>query len=241
MKIPAVTDRTGCPRVFIAACLLMAVPVSLARADVIYLKNGRTIEGFVVEEKADSVTVDIGFGKIGLKHSEIERIVQADESQAGQLRQKWQDQENRRVIREQEEKSKEERRPREIAIASEPGGMVVEALLNNKVKARLILDTGASLTSINRNILEQLGVDVNAITRKLTFTLADGRQQESKLFVLDSLSVQGVEARNVEISILENKEPVAHLKDGLLGMSFLKNFSVKIDHKHNRLILEKAQ
>jgi len=228
-------------RVLKTVGILTVVFVSLARADVIYLKNGRSIEGFVIEEKNDSVTVDIGFGKIGLKHAEIDRIVRADANQSSQLRQKWQEQDRQRAVRDQEEKVKQQHLPREIVIAKEAGGMVVEAVLNNKVKARLILDTGATLTTVNRNIIEQLGVDVDAIARKQKFTLADGSQQESKLFILDSLSVQGTEARNVEVSIMESKSPVAHLKDGLLGMSFLKNFNVKIDHKRNRLFLENIQ
>ena len=238
----AATARTSgvLLRVFIAAGLLPFMACGVALADVIYLKNGRTIEGFVVEEKPGSIVVDIGFGRIGLNNAEIDNIVRSDEGQAGLLRQKWQEQERQRTIREQEEKLREERRPKEATIASEGGGLVVEALLNNKVKVRLILDTGASLTTINRNVIEQLGYSVDSITKKQKFTLADGTRRESKLLVLDSISVQGVEARNVEISVMESREAVPQLQDGLLGMSFLKNFNFKIDSKRNRLILEQA-
>jgi len=232
--VRAATARTSgvLLRVFIAAGLLPFMACGVALADVIYLKNGRTIEGFVVEEKPGSIVVDIGFGRIGLNNAEIDNIVRSDEGQAGLLRQKWQ--------HEQEEKLREERRPKEATIASEGGGLVVEALLNNKVKVRLILDTGASLTTINRNVIEQLGYSVDSITKKQKFTLADGTRRESKLLVLDSISVQGVEARNVEISVMESREAVPQLQDGLLGMSFLKNFNFKIDSKRNRLILEQA-
>ena len=113
--------------------------------------------------------------------------------------------------------------------------IIVEALLNDLVKANLILDTGASLVVISPEIMDKLGLDIKKGVPILT-TLADGRKVKAKLVILESIKVKGVEVKNVQAAVLENQETTT--EDGLLGMSFLENFMLKIDAKDNKLILE---
>jgi tetratricopeptide (TPR) repeat protein len=58
-------------RWLLAACLLLC---ACARADVIHLKNGKTLRGEVVKEDETHVTVRVPFGEIKLKKSDIEAI-----------------------------------------------------------------------------------------------------------------------------------------------------------------------
>jgi hypothetical protein len=65
--------RTAAPR----ALLLLVIggaSVAVARADVVHLKEGGTLEGKVVAEDATTVTLDTRFGRQVLERSRIERI-----------------------------------------------------------------------------------------------------------------------------------------------------------------------
>jgi clan AA aspartic protease (TIGR02281 family) len=213
--------------------------VSPLKADTIYLKNGRTIEGFILEETPESVQVDVGFGKVGLKRSEIESFSRSDDKDSDRLRAKWLRQKNASIERAKEEKIKDEASPKHATIADERGQMVVEVLLNKKVKASLILDTGASLVVIKDSVAKQLGLAASAIKEDLKIKLADGRESTAKHVVIPSVSVQGVEAQNVDAAVLTADIQDPALKDGLLGMTYLRNFSFKIDQRNKKLTLEK--
>jgi predicted aspartyl protease len=69
--------------------------------------------------------------------------------------------------------------------------------------------------------------------------MADGRKTEAKMVILESVSVQDSEIKNIEAAVLPEKDSAAVPEDGLLGMSFLKKFNFKIDQKNDKLILEK--
>ena len=115
--------------------------------------------------------------------------------------------------------------------------------MNRKVKANLVLDTGASVVVLSSKVAVSLGMDVYAPAAKADdaaeFVLADGRKIGAKRIILDNVDVQGSEAHKVEAAVLPEQENNIIVCDGLLGMSFLKNFSFKIDQKNNRLTLEK--
>jgi clan AA aspartic protease (TIGR02281 family) len=94
---------------------------------------------------------------------------------------------------------------------------------------------------LSREIGRQLGLGAKRYKQNVELQLADGRKIKADYVVLESLSVQGVEASDVAAAILSEDIGDISYKDGLLGMSFLKNFSFKIDQKNSKLILEKMQ
>ncbi len=226
-------------KILLIMVALLLAEVSLLKADTIYLKNGRTIEGFIVEEKPESIQVDVGFGKVGLKRSEIDSISLSDEKDSGRLRDKWIRQKEVSEERRKEEKLKEELAPKHVNIADDRGQIVVAALLNKKINVTLILDTGASLVVIKDSVAKQLGIDSGSLKQDIKLRLADGRESAAKHAVLSSISVQGVEATNVDVAILSSDVQDPALKDGLLGMTYLKNFSFKIDQRNKKLTLER--
>lgn len=58
-------------------------------ADVIYLKNGRTLEGIIIEETEGKITLDLGFGTIIVKREGVKRIERATGQEEQSLQDKW--------------------------------------------------------------------------------------------------------------------------------------------------------
>lgn len=126
---------------------------------------------------------------------------------------------------------------REVKYVKRGNQVIVEVLLNNRVKASLMLDTGASCVLISRDVADRLGVKEGFGTGKGTFVVADGRKIVATTFVLRSVTVGDSTSNNVQAAI--SGESQGSGIDGLLGMSFLSNFIFRIDTKGNKLILEK--
>ncbi|MFA6349848.1 MAG: retropepsin-like aspartic protease [Candidatus Omnitrophota bacterium] len=229
-------------RAIVLAAVILFFCCSLAFADTIYLRNGRGIQGLVKSETTEKVELEVGFGVVTFKRDEVFRIDRSPVEQASQIRKKWQEDkieaDKRDKIRKEElEKAKESGR---IEFRSQEGSIVVDAFINNKAHAFLLLDTGASLTVISDKIAKQLGINTDKLKEGLQLQLADGRKLVAKLVVLNSVKIKNVEVQEVVAAILP--DPAAGdgaMKDGLLGMSFLKYFNFTIDHQNNKLILDK--
>lgn len=220
--------------IFFSSC---HIPVS---ADTLYLKNGRSIEGIINSEEEGFVTLDVCGGSIKFKSNEIDRIERSGLQEQGEIQQKWEkqklDAQNRMLARQQEE----ERKPKEIEFSQDSQSITVPVTLNKKVEVSLVLDTGASIIMLRRNVADKLGINLNNVTPDVQATLADGRKVNAKHVLLKNVRVQNVEAENIDASILlDDAGTGPGFGDGLLGMSFLKNFNFKVDHKEKKLILEK--
>lgn len=209
-------------------------------ADTLYLKNGRSIEGLIKSEDADNVDLEISFGTVKFSKVQIERIEMSTPEEAKIIKEGWDKKKLEAQERTKEIEEKKEHEPKQVSVDKESGHIVVEATLNKKVKASLILDTGASFMVLSSNVAKKLGIDVNDKNGEtVQLMLADGRKIDTKFVTLDSVRVQESEVEKIGAAILPEKESDAISKDGLLGMSFLKNFNFKIDQKNNKLILEK--
>lgn len=118
---------------------------------------------------------------------------------------------------------------------SHGGTTVVTALVNDRVRGRFILDTGAVLVTISEAFAERLKLDMNA-RKEIQLVLADGRKISGGSVILSSLQMGDARVERVQAVVLPAtvKEDV----DGLLGMSFLKNFVVRLDGATGKLILK---
>lgn len=91
---------------------------------------------------------------------------------------------------------------------------------------RLLIDTGASLTIVTPEVLEQRGIRYRDTGRIRVFNTANGTVR-APVYKLDSLSVGGWYVNDLEVGVLDlggNRG-----MDGLLGMNFLNNFQFFID------------
>jgi len=220
--------------------VFLFIPAVELSADTLYLKNGRAIEGIVKNEAANTVDLEVCSGVVQFTQSEIERIEKSapEESQAFLKECQEQARESQASLLKQEAE-KERRKEGQVEFSGEGQSIALEVTLNKKVKAQLVLDTGASLVMLRKNIAKELGLDLNKIEPDMDMQLADGRRVKAKHVILDNVKVEDVEAKDVQAAILLDDSGAADFKDGLLGRSFLERFNFKVDYKNKKLTLEK--
>jgi len=211
----------------------------LAHADTVYLKNGRAMEGVIKSEDSQGIELEISIGTVKFQKSEISRIEKSEANDAA-LRAQWEKDKQVAEDRRQKIIAEEEKKPKTVEFAKDKQSIIVDCLLDNKVSARLVLDTGAT-TVVLRNSAAQrlLGMNSGRFIPDMQVRLADGRIASAKFIVIGSIKVQDAEAKRVEACVLTSDVGGADMQDGLLGMSFLKNFKFTIDQENKKLILEK--
>lgn len=118
------------------------------------------------------------------------------------------------------------------------GHWIVDVLLDGKVTARMIVDTGASVLALSRAIADQLGSE--AVKRGTgQVEVADGRKVNVPVLELPVVEV----GRNKVEHVLAGVMPDAPAPgiDGLLGMSFLNHFGFESDPKSGSLYLRRLR
>jgi len=123
----------------------------------------------------------------------------------------------------------------DVAVSMRQGPhIIVKALINGKVSARLMVDTGASMTLLYQNVIDALNLDPKVILGTTSIIVADGRKVQASIVRIDSLEVGRAKVTGAQATVLSSKSPDI---DGLLGMSFLSHFSVSVDSVHGKLTL----
>ena len=107
---------------------------------------------------------------------------------------------------------------------------VVKAYVNQK-EVLLLIDTGASITSVDYNLVS----DLEVVERNVVFNTANGKIQ-SNIFNSNKFTIGSVTLNNFHIvGGIESGSPI----QGLLGMNFLGKYKFKIDQKEAILFLGK--
>ncbi|MDD5428539.1 MAG: retropepsin-like aspartic protease [Candidatus Omnitrophica bacterium] len=242
---------------------LVFLAPSFLSADTVYFDNGGSIEGIIKSEDADNVQMDIGFGTITCPKREIKKIERSSPEEAVALTEKWEAkrqelkkseeefnlERQRRFaeydewMRQERERSEREARAQgtiDLARDYASSSILVGAVLNDKVNATLVLDTGASIVVLTKQKGEELGIDLTPTGNNLaTLQLAGNHRALAKMVILKSVRINDIEVKDVLTGILLD-DAGAGFRDGLLGMTFLSRFNLKIDLKNMKLSLEKA-
>ena len=244
------------------AASIFFIPAMLC-ADTIYFKNGGTIEGIIKSEDAATVEMAIGFGTITCAKQEISKIDRSTMDEKNAISEKWEKKRGELKVSEADFERERQKRfaeydkwTREEAerIAKEASGgktvdlrrdldthsILVDAFINDRTKVTLVLDTGASIVVLTRKVGEDLGIDLSDTNNNIaTLQLAGEHKVLAKMVILKSVRINDIEVKDVMAGILLDGGGIG-LKDGLLGMTFLSKFNLKIDLKNMKMELEKA-
>lgn len=108
---------------------------------------------------------------------------------------------------------------------------VVVAAVKGAGLVRLIIDTGASLTTLSAAAVARLGLP-NGDERPITLAVAGGTVQ-SKLIKIEGLQIGAAAVGGLDVAVIDLQawENV----DGLLGMNFLQQFKFRIDQQAGML------
>ncbi len=113
-------------------------------------------------------------------------------------------------------------------------GYLVQARLNEGDELTLLLDTGASITSLSGEAFARLHRPAFALRGSQLFNTANGYTR-GDIYQAQSLLLGGYVVEEPDIAVL-NYQPVAGV-DGLLGMNVLRYFQFEIDQTNSVLHL----
>jgi clan AA aspartic protease (TIGR02281 family) len=122
---------------------------------------------------------------------------------------------------------------------AEHGVVVAEATLCGSEQCLMVVDTGASVVSINPEMVEILGI-ASHVGDKVEISLAGGVRIKAPQLVIPSMAVQGMKAEYVKAIVLEESRPGV---DGCIGSSFLNRFDYQIqkDAPHKLLLRQRGE
>lgn len=123
----------------------------------------------------------------------------------------------------------------EVPVERQGAALFADVMINGSTRARMLVDTGATTTLLYKELADRLRLPAGAKLGTARASVADGRSAEVTMVRLDSLALGDSVVRGSEAAIY----PAGGQGfDGLLGMSFLGKFIVRVDAANGRLILE---
>lgn len=126
----------------------------------------------------------------------------------------------------------------EVASHTKGRSLVVTALLNGRIEARLMVDTGASMIVLYKGAADKLALGPGAEVGTVSATMADGSAVQAKGVRLESVTVGNSTVKGVGAALLPSGSPGI---DGLLGMTFLSHFIVQVDGSNGVLVLQRLK
>ena len=119
-----------------------------------------------------------------------------------------------------------------IPLQKSGNSIMVDVSVNN-VPMRFILDTGASLTVLSEKAANDIGLSTSNSEFAVLHT-ANGVVR-APIVQIERISLGEAVATNLKVAILNNMGPV----QGLLGLNFLHQFDIDIDHSVGEMILSR--
>jgi clan AA aspartic protease (TIGR02281 family) len=106
---------------------------------------------------------------------------------------------------------------------------------DRRKKIDMALDTGATYTMIPWDIAEVLGYMPELSKERVELITASG-VEKAPLITLSSMYILDKKAKNVK-AVVHDLPPKSYV-DGLLGLSFLRNFEIRLDFRNGMLEID---
>lgn len=116
------------------------------------------------------------------------------------------------------------------------GQAIVTVRINDAGDARMLVDTGASFVTLSSAAAVRMKLKPDR-AEKVTVSLANGAEIKVRPVTLASVRVAGATIANVPAVILP--DPPGDNIDGLLGMSFLREFDLQYDTARGQILLRR--
>jgi predicted aspartyl protease len=115
---------------------------------------------------------------------------------------------------------------------------VVAVKLNGAGPYDFIVDTGASVTVLDRALFEELGLSAAGSSRVATCA---GTTNQTRS-VVKEITLEGLSVQNITVVSMESqlKSPHDRAVRGILGENFLRHFDILFDNRHRTMTLDAA-
>ncbi len=124
----------------------------------------------------------------------------------------------------------------EVAHEGQQDHMLLDVRINNKISGRFLLDTGATYVTLSNDIAQRLNLSFSG-KNQIPVSLANGTKVNAQPVILESMQVGNAKASGV-IAMVFPEAPNDGI-DGLLGMSFLREFIIHLDPANKKLVFKK--
>ncbi len=198
----------------------------------------------VYEEKYDNLSEEEREIKKEEERSQAEARRKEREAHLQELRRKEKIEEERLLEKQREEELAEKKRQEQIAreeylkhfqtkveIVGYGQALVPCTLVykNREVEAKLLLDTGCSITTIHHDTAKKLGLKTK---KKGKAETAGGTKIAVKYGKLSYIKVGPHKIEDMYVGVIKHKGRESQM-EGLLGMNFLAGLDYKIDYAHS--------
>jgi len=117
------------------------------------------------------------------------------------------------------------------------GHFLADVLINNKIHASLVVDTGSPVVLLTSAFIQKLDLDLSQSNVGYVEVL-NGRY---KAAAISLNTVKLGEAQVNDVSAIVLMEDSKEISDGLLGLSYLSKFHFTLDQKGQKLVLRKPE
>ncbi len=118
------------------------------------------------------------------------------------------------------------------------GLLIVSLTIINKFRFNMVLDTGATNTTIDTNALHLYGYDFNECIGKVLIETANGIV-ETEVYEIDNLCCLGIEKNRFPVQVYDFlAHGIFSDYEGLLGLDFFEGTTFSIDMKRNVITIE---
>ena len=114
----------------------------------------------------------------------------------------------------------------------------VPVVFNGRKTQEMAIDTGASIIALSWEVAHKVGLTPSETDPGMLVEVADGRVVEAKRVVAETVRVGKFTAKNVQCAVMPGGLPPT---TPLLGLSFFKSFSFKIDSGNGRLVMSQIE